>query len=50
MGMEMAGSVLALALYILKLPVPLARAPGIIAFKSGGRVEEFALRGLWLIQ
>jgi hypothetical protein len=42
MGMEMVGSVLAPTLFILKLPVALARALGIIAFRGGGKVEDFA--------
>ncbi len=50
MGMEMVGSILAPAFLVLKLPVALARAPGKIAFGSGGRVEDFALRGRWSIQ
>jgi hypothetical protein len=39
MGMEMAGSILAPALFVLNLPVALARMPGKIAFGSGGRVK-----------
>jgi hypothetical protein len=39
MGMEMAGSILAPASFILKLSVALARTPGKIAFGSGGRVK-----------
>ncbi len=42
MGMEMAGSILAPTLFVLKLPVALARTPGKIAFGSGGMVEDFA--------
>jgi hypothetical protein len=42
MGIGKAGSILAPALYVLNLPVALARAPGKIAFGSGGRVEDFA--------
>ncbi len=38
----MVGRMLAPAFYILKLPVALARMPGKIAFRSGGRVEDFA--------
>ncbi len=41
MGMEMVGSILASASFVLKLPVALARAPDKIAYGSGGRVEEF---------
>jgi hypothetical protein len=33
---------LAPALFVLNLPVALARAPGKIVFRSGGRVEDFA--------
>ncbi len=36
-----AGSILAPALFVLNLPVALARAPGKIAYGSGGRVEDF---------
>jgi hypothetical protein len=32
---------LAPALFVLNLPVALARAPGKIAYGSGGRVEDF---------
>ncbi len=39
MGIEMAGSILARASFILKLSVVQARAPGKIAFVSGGRVK-----------
>jgi hypothetical protein len=42
MGMEMAGGILALTLFVLKLPVALASTPGKIAFGSGGRGEDFA--------
>jgi hypothetical protein len=42
MGMEMVGSILAHALFILKLSAALARTPGKILFGSGGRVEDFA--------
>jgi hypothetical protein len=42
MGMELVGSILAPTLFILKLPVTLARVPGKIAFGSGGRFEDFA--------
>jgi hypothetical protein len=34
MGMEMAGSILALALFVLKLPVALTRTPGKIAIRQ----------------
>jgi hypothetical protein len=47
MRMEIAGSILASALFVLKLHVALARAPGKIANGSGGRVEDFALHGCW---
>jgi hypothetical protein len=50
MGMEMTGSILAPTLFIFKLPVALARAPGKIAYGSGGRVEDVALRGCWAMQ
>jgi hypothetical protein len=50
MGMEMTGSILAPTLFVLKLPVALARAPGQIALGSGGRVEDFALHGHWSLQ
>ena len=42
MGIRKAGRTLAPALFVLDLPVALARAPGKIAFGSGGRVEYFA--------
>jgi hypothetical protein len=42
MGMEMVGSILTPALFILKISVALVRAPGKITFGSGGRVEDFA--------
>ncbi len=42
MEMEMAGSILAPALFVLKLPVALARLPGKIEFGSEGRVEDFS--------
>ncbi len=42
MGMGKAGSILAPALFVLDLPVALARAPCKIAYGSGGRVEHFA--------
>jgi hypothetical protein len=42
MGIEKVGSILALALFVLYLPVALARAPGKIAYGSGGRAEDFA--------
>ncbi len=41
-GIGKAGRVLAPALFVLYLPVALARVPGKIAFRSGGRVEDFA--------
>ncbi len=42
MGIGKAGIMLAPALFVLNLPVVLARAPGKIAYGSGGRVEDFA--------
>jgi hypothetical protein len=33
--------ILAPSLFVLNLPVALARAPGKIAFESGGRVKDF---------
>jgi hypothetical protein len=42
MGIGKAGYILAPALFILNLPVALARAPAIIVFGSGGRFENFA--------
>jgi hypothetical protein len=42
MGVDMVGSILDTALFIVKLPVALARVPGKITFGSGGRVEDFA--------
>ncbi len=36
------GSILAPALFVLNLPVALAKALGKLAFGSGGRVEDFA--------
>ncbi len=39
MGMEMGGSILTPTLFVLKLPVSLARTPGKVAFGSGGRVK-----------
>jgi hypothetical protein len=42
MGIEKAGKILAPALFILNLPVALARLPGQITFGSGGRVEDYA--------
>jgi hypothetical protein len=42
MGIGKAGSMLTPALFVLNLPVALARAPGEIAYRSGGRVEDFA--------
>jgi hypothetical protein len=49
-GIEKARSMLAPALFVLNLPVSLARAPGKIVFGSGGRVEDFCLRGRWSMQ
>ncbi len=42
MAIGKAGSILAPALFVLYLPVALARAPGKITYGSGGRVEDFA--------
>jgi hypothetical protein len=42
MGIEKAGKFLPRALFVLNLPVALARVPGKIAFGSRGRVEDFA--------
>ncbi len=42
MGIGKAESMLAPALFVLNPPVALARAPGKIAYGSGGRVEYFA--------
>ncbi len=42
MGIGNVGGILASALFVLNLPVALARAPGKIAYMSGGRVEDFA--------
>ncbi len=42
MGIGKVGIILAPALFVLNLPVALARAPGIIAYGNGGRVEDFA--------
>ncbi len=42
MGIGKAGSILAPALFVLNIPVALARAPCNIAFGIGGRVEDFA--------
>ncbi len=42
MGIGKAGSILVPALFVLNLPLALARAPDKIAFGSGGRVENFA--------
>ncbi len=51
MEMEMAGSILAPTLFVLKLPVALARAPGKTTYGSGRRVENFTLCvGPWLMQ
>ncbi len=41
MGIGKAGSILAPSLFVLNLPVALARAPGKIAYISRGRVEDF---------
>ena len=37
-----AGNIFAPALFVLNLPVALAKAPGKIVYGSGGRVEDFA--------
>ncbi len=50
MGIRKAGSILAPALFVHNLPVALARAHGKIAYGSGGKVEDFCLRGCWLMQ
>jgi hypothetical protein len=50
MGMEMAGRVQPPALFVLKFPAALARAPGKITYGSGGRIKDFALHGHWSIQ
>jgi hypothetical protein len=50
MGMEIAGTVLAPALFVLKFPVALTRAPGKITYGSGGRVKDFALHEHWSMQ
>ena len=42
MGIGKVGSILAPALFVLDLSVALARAPGKIAYGSGGRAEDFA--------
>ncbi len=42
MGIGKAGSILAPALFVLNLPVTLARGSGKIAYGSGGRVKDFA--------
>jgi hypothetical protein len=42
MGIGKAGRILAPTLFVLNLPVALARAPGKIAFGSRGKVEDFA--------
>ncbi len=42
MGIGKTGSILAPALFVLNLPVALARVPGKIAYGSRGRVEDFA--------
>jgi hypothetical protein len=41
-GIGKAESILAPTLFVLNLPVALARGPGKIAYGSGGRVEDFA--------
>jgi hypothetical protein len=41
MGIGKAESILAPALFVLNLPVALARVPGKFAYGSGGRVEDF---------
>jgi hypothetical protein len=46
MGIGKAGSIFAPALFVLNLPVALARVPGNIAYGSGGRVEDFACMDL----
>ncbi len=50
MGIGKAGSILAPTLFVLNLPVALARAPGKIADGRGGRVEDFCLHGRWSMQ
>ncbi len=42
MGIGKVGRILAPTLFVLNLPVALARAPGKVACGSGGRVEDFA--------
>ncbi len=42
MGIGKAGIILAPVLFVLNLPVALARAPGKITYGNGGRVEDFA--------
>ena len=42
MGIEKTGTILAPSLFVLNLPVALARASGRIAYGSGGRVEDCA--------
>jgi hypothetical protein len=43
----MAGSILALVFFVLKLFVALAKVPGKIALGIRGWVEDFALCGRW---
>jgi hypothetical protein len=50
MGVEMARSILAPTLFVLKLRVALARVPGKIAYGSVGMVEDFVFHGRWLMQ
>ncbi len=42
MGIRKVGSILVPVLFVLNLPVVLARAPGKITYGSDGRVEDFA--------
>jgi hypothetical protein len=42
MGIGKRGSILAPTLFILNLPIALARVPDKITYGSGGRVEDFA--------
>jgi hypothetical protein len=42
MAIGKAGSILAPVLFVLYLPVALARVPGKITYGSRGRVEDFA--------
>ncbi len=46
MEIRKVGSILAPTLFVLNLPVALTRAPGKIAYGSGGRVEDFACVGV----